>query len=253
MHANLHVLLGVYVIMHVCALSLTRHLALCVYTLTLTQSLTAHPNAARGLNEGARKAIYFARIERILYVWLMLSRTSVLSRRELELRSKVLMRSSCQVCAGILTAWRVAAVELLSSRHTRIIALRRVQCVARGVDSLLARTQTQEGLGGARVRRLVLDISGVNFIDSSAMHTLHGLVHGALFHFHELSYEMKNPHKPTRQQTKDTIALSHITHTHSLPRPVLAQTEIRHDDPDLEIAFAGAKRNCRRSILKVRD
>ena len=55
---------------------------MCVYTLTLTHSLTAHPNAARGLNEGARKAIYFARIEPILFVWHF---NSILSRRVLEL------------------------------------------------------------------------------------------------------------------------------------------------------------------------
>lgn len=103
------------------------------------------------------------------------------------------------------------------------------------------------------MRRLVLDISGVNFIDSSAMHTLHDLVHGTLFHFHEPAYKMKNPRNRTRPQTKHTLPLSNITQTHTLSRPVLAQTEIRREDPDLEIAFAGAKRNCRRSILKVRD
>ena len=67
----------------------------------------------------------WSRLQPILYVWHF---HSVLSRRVLELSSQVLMRSSCKVCAAIFTAWRVAAVELLSSRHTRIIALRRFQC-----------------------------------------------------------------------------------------------------------------------------
>jgi SulP family sulfate permease len=56
---------------------------------------------------------------------------------------------------------------------------------------------------GSPAQRLVLDLSGVNHIDSSAMHALHHLVH-----------------------------------------------DLKHDCPDLEIAFAGAKRNCRRRILK---
>ena len=60
---------------------------------------------------------------------------------------------------------------------------------------------------GARVhappRRLVLDFSGVNYIDSSAMHALQDMVRSA-----------------------------------------------RHENPDLEVALAGAKRTCRRRILR---
>jgi hypothetical protein len=84
--------------------------------------------AARGrarLEQALATRSLWSRLQPILYVWHF---HSVLSRRVLELSRKVLMRSSCQVCASILTAWRVAAVELLSSRHTCIIALSRFQC-----------------------------------------------------------------------------------------------------------------------------
>ena len=105
----------------------------------------------------------------------------------------------------------------------------------------------------ASTRRLVLDLSGVNHIDSSTMHALHQLVHDLKVAESNLCdclcrpCMVKMPCPLPAPPPRSLLFLGDLFPALSTPS---SSSSSQHDYADLEVAFAGAKRNCRRRLLK---